>query len=62
MVDPPRDPTADESNSVRNGAGSDARGAAPGDAHVALFIIGGIVMMFVVGFLILVISMARDWQ
>jgi hypothetical protein len=43
-----------------NGAGP--RPEPPSDAHVAITIIAGIVVMFLVGFLMLVVSMVRDWQ
>jgi hypothetical protein len=34
----------------------------PSDAHVAIMIIAGIVVMFIVGLLFLVVSLASDWQ
>ena len=40
----------------------DGRPEGPGDTHVAIIIIAGIVVMFIVGFLFIVISMASDWQ
>lgn len=32
------------------------------DAHVGILIVAGIVVMFIVGILLLVVSMASDWQ
>jgi hypothetical protein len=34
----------------------------PSDTHVAIMIIAGVVVMFIIGFLFLVISMVSDWQ
>jgi hypothetical protein len=47
-----RDISGDDAGGVPNG-GSDAR--------VAIAIIAGIVVMFLVGFLLLVFAMASDW-
>ena len=46
----------------RNGSAHDPRGAAPSDTRMAIVIIGAIVVMFLVGFLLLVVSMASDWK
>ena len=57
-----RDGDGGEVTDRRNGSADDPRGSAPSDTRVAIMIIGGIVVMFLIGFLLLVFAMASDWK